>query len=120
MLKTPNGRRFGGYADLAWSSTIGTKPSTRAFLFRLGGAVGPSDGWQRARAGVKPELSDEALYHDARYGPIWEGKLVIHIHGNRHFASGNHRYQPFPENENVAGGAYGDHTELDLQEWEVF
>ena len=120
MIKTPNGRRFGGYVYQPWSTTRGFKPSTRAFLFRLGGAVGPSGDWRRARAGLKPGHSDEALWHHARYGPSWDAGLYIHYYEHGHVVNNFQYYQPFPENENVAGGVYRKETVFDPQEWEVF
>ena len=111
VLKTRDGKRLGGYANVPWTQEEGHKPSTAAFLFRLGG--GGPDKWERAVARITPEESGEALYHTSDYGPYWEEGLLILGPGNGTFAEQGEKYFPFPNDENVAGGPYGEEPDLE-------
>ena len=109
LAKTPGGKRFGGYADLAWTSSDGYIRSDKTFLFRCSGPG-------RDRADV--ENPEYALLHHPADGPFFgPGDLAIHVYEG-HYAQANN-YAQFPGGTNIAGGNAGQDTHFDLAEWEV-
>lgn len=70
IIKSQNGRIFGGFTEASWDSCSGVKSDKNAFLFRL------STSSESARVGVAKGKEDNAIYCCGKLGPTFGYNLI--------------------------------------------
>jgi len=74
VVQSTTGAIFGGYTDVAWSTTARNWKSTKSFLFRLHPSVEKYD--------VKSGRAGSSVYHNGNHGPTFGNGFDLYISDN--------------------------------------